>query len=169
MPCHTHTSFNIGDNVFCCVYGQGIIIDRQRKGHIDRWFDGDTWLQVVMPNYPYTKVYFDISGRCAEEGDWLVNYPTLFHQAQLPTINVHRPNRPFYPGERVIDLMWGKGVVIAVNWHDSRPLRVAFDDYPYQHREGYPQSLLYRPDGTRMLSDKQRLFHQDQAPTIVTR
>lgn len=62
-----------------------------------------------MLNYPYTKVYFNISGRCAEEGDWLVNYPTLFHQTQHPTINVHRPNRPFYLGERVIDVMWGKG------------------------------------------------------------
>lgn len=100
--------------------------------------------------------------------NWLVNYPTLFHQAQHPTIKVHSSNRPFYLGERVIDLMWGKGVVIAVNWDDSRPLRMAFDSYPYRHREGYPQSLLYRPDGTRMLSDRQRLFHEDQAPAIVT-
>lgn len=164
MPCHTHTSFNIGDNVIFCVYGEGIIIKKQRKGQIDPWFDGDTWLQVIMPNYPYTKAYFDISGRCAEEGDWLVNYPTLFHQAQHPIIKVQRPNRPFYLGERVIDVMWGKGVVIGVNWHDSRPLRVAFDDYTYQHRDGNPQSLLYRPDGTHMLSDKQRLYHGDQAP-----
>lgn len=163
-----YTSFNVGDKVTCCVYGEGIIIGKQRKGQIDRWFDGDTWLQIVMPNYPYTKVYFDISGRCAEEGDWLVNYPTLFHKEQHPVVNVHHLNRPFYLGERVIDLMWGKGVVIAVNWDDSRPLRVVFDEYPYKHRDGYPQSLLYRPDGTRMLSDNPRLFHEDQAPTIVT-
>lgn len=87
-----------------------------------------------MLNYPYTKVYFNISDRCAEEGDWLVNYPTLFHQTQHPTINVHRPNRPFYLGERAIDAMWGKGGGgIDVNWDDSRPLLVAFDSYPYRH------------------------------------
>jgi hypothetical protein len=66
-----------------------------------------------------------------------------------PTVKVHNPNRPFYLGEHVIDVMW---VVIDINWHDSRPLRVAFDDYPYQHRDGYPKSLLYCPDGTHMLS-----------------
>ncbi|WP_270828609.1 hypothetical protein [Aeromonas sp. Y318-1] len=169
MPYDTHTTFNIGDKVACCVYGEGIIIEKQRPGKIDRWFDGDTWLQVMMPNYPYCKVYFDISGRCAEEGDWLVNHPTLFHQELRPNVITRQPNRPFYLGERVIDLMWGKGTIISTNWHDSRPLRVAFDNYPYKNRDGYPQSLLYRPDGTRMQSDKQRLFHEDQAPTIVTR
>lgn len=169
MSHHIQTSFNVGDNVMCCIYGEGIIIEKQRKGHVDRWFDGKAWLRVFMPNYPYHHVYFDISGRCAEEGDWLVNYPTLFHQEQHPTVITRQPNQPFYLGERVIDLMWGKGTVISVNWNDSRPLRVAFDNYPYKHRDGYPQSLLYRPDGTRMQLDKQRLFHEDQAPIIVTR
>lgn len=122
-----------------------------------------------MPKAPYKMTYFDISGRCAEEGDWLVNYPTLFRKEQYPVINVSSGNRPFYLGEHVVDLMWGKGGIIAVDWTNIRPFRVAFDEYPYKHHEGYPQSLLYRPNGTRVQMDQQRLFHEDQYPTIITR
>ncbi|MGS3152940.1 hypothetical protein ACB268_19505 [Aeromonas sanarellii] len=163
-----YTPFNIGDKVTCCVYGDGIIIDKQRHNGRDCWFDGDSWLQIFMPNYPYGKIYFDISGRCAEEGDWLVNSPTLFYKKQHPIINTCSENRPFYLGEQVIDIMWGLGTIISVDWSNYRALRVSFDDYPYRDRDGYPQSLLYRPNGTRFSSDKQRLFHEDQAPFIVT-
>ena len=86
MQANIYTPFNIGDKVTCCVYGDGIIIDKQRHNGRDCWFDGDSWLQIFMPNYPYGKIYFDISGRCAEEGDWLVNSPTLFYKKQHPII-----------------------------------------------------------------------------------
>ncbi|MDI3430275.1 hypothetical protein QLG02_08035 [Aeromonas sp. V90_14] len=168
MPHQADTSFDIGDKVTCCVYGKGVIIAKQPKDQINRWFDGIEWIQVLMPNYPYTKVYFDISGRCAEEGDWLVNYPTLYHEMQRPIVEVVSENYPFYLRDRVFDLMWGKGTIISVDWNAYRPFRVVFDIYPYRYRDGYPQSLLYRADGTRFQRDSQRLFHEVQLPRIIT-
>ena len=141
--------FEIGDKVFCFIFGKGKVKDVTDNKYI-----------IVRFPKPHGPTLYSTSGKFITIEGYRKN-KTLFFADENPQIKVKKINpRPFEVDDKVYCLMFGEGKVTIVS-HACGLLAVDFEK----------RKVLvhgYNTNGTYYTNSNKTLYHLEENPKIIT-